>query len=120
MEIPILQVGKILIISLQTDMYDEDVVTLQDKLLKRIQTSESKGVIIDLSAVDIMDSFMCRMLNETTQMAYLMGAEVVITGIQATVAISMIELGIDPGNINTMLNLDKGLAYLNNKVSGNI
>jgi rsbT antagonist protein RsbS len=119
MEIPILQVGKILIVSLQTDMYDDDVLALQDKLLNKIQMSESKGVVLELSAVEIMDSFMCRMLNEITQMAYLMGAEVVVTGIQAPVAISMVELGIDPGNINTMLNLDKGLAYLNNKICEN-
>lgn len=105
-----------MIVSMQTDMCDQDVLHLQDKLLNKVKTSESPGVVIDLSAVEIMDSFMCRMLNELTQMAHLMGARVVVTGIQAPVAISMTELGIDPGKIHTMLNLDKGLNYLNDKL----
>ncbi|MEN6460884.1 MAG: STAS domain-containing protein [Syntrophomonas sp.] len=112
MDLPILQVGKILVVSMQTDMDDELVLRLQDKLLRKIQVSGSLGVVFDLSGVEIMDSFMCRILNEISQMAYLMGARVVVTGIQAPVAITMIELGIDPQDIPTMLTLDKGLAYL--------
>ncbi|MEN6460608.1 MAG: STAS domain-containing protein [Syntrophomonas sp.] len=113
MDLPILQVDRILIVSMQTDMDDELVLRLQDKLLKKIQFSQSLGVVFDLSGVEIMDSFMCRILNEIARMAYLMGARVVVTGIQAPVAIAMIELGIEPREIPTMLTLDKGLAFLN-------
>lgn len=112
MDLPILQVGRILIVSMQTDMDDELVLQLQDKLLKKIQVSGASGVVFDLSGVEIMDSFMCRILNEISKMAHLMGAKVVVTGIQAPVAIAMIELGIDPQDIPTMLTLDKGLAFL--------
>ncbi len=112
MDLPILQVGEILIVSMQTDMDDALVLKLQDNLLKKIEVSESSGVVIDLSGVEIMDSFMCRTLNDTSRMANLMGVQVVVTGIQAPVAIAMIELGIDPREIPTRLTLDKGLHYL--------
>lgn len=120
MDLPILQVGKILIVSMPTDMYDDAVLELQDQLLKKIETSESAGVIIDLSGVDIMDSFMCRTLDDITRMSYLMGARVVVTGIQAPVAIAMMELGIDPEGILTMLSLDKGLAFLTSEIERDI
>lgn len=117
MELPILQVGRVLIVSMQTDMDDALVLKLQDKLLRKIEISESSGVVIDLSRVEIMDSFMCRTLSDISKMACLMGAQVVLTGIQASVAIAMIELGITPQEVPTRLTLDKGLAYLANFVN---
>lgn len=112
MEIPILQVGKILLVSIQTEINDREVLVLQDRLLKKLKMTEAQGIIIDLSAVEIVDSFMCRTLHDISKMAYLMGAKVVNTGIAAPVAIAMTELGIDSNSIKTKLNLDKGISYL--------
>lgn len=116
MEIPILQVGKILIVSIQTEIDDREVLALQDKLLKKLKVTASQGIIIDLSAVEIVDSFMCRTLHDIGKMAHLMGAKVVNTGITAPVAIAMTELGIDSNTIMTKLSLDKGISYLESLV----
>lgn len=110
--IPILQIEDFLVASIQVALHDRSAVQFRDDLLQRIYDTKAHGLIIDLTAVDIVDSFIGRLIGDVAQMAALMGTRVVVTGLQPAVAITLTELGLDlPGTI-TALNLEKGIAIL--------
>ena len=115
MAIPILKIKNVLIVSIQVDLSDRLVLSLQENLLQQIAKTGATGVLIDLTAVEIIDSFMSRVITETAQMARIMGTNVVLVGIQPAVAITMVELGVYFKDIPTRLNLEKGLDYLENE-----
>ena len=108
-KIPILQIGDLLLVSIQIDMHDRLALTLQDDLTARIVTSRARGVLIDISAVDIVDSFIGRMLANIAGMARILDAEIVVVGMQPSVAITLVELGLTLPGIRTALNIDYGM-----------
>jgi rsbT antagonist protein RsbS len=112
MAIPILKQGDVLIASLQADPTDQDLVQLKDELADRIGRMRSSGVVIDVSALDVMDSFATRTLRGIAQTTRLRGANTVIVGIQPEVAFSMVQLGLTLDGIATALDLEEGCARL--------
>lgn len=110
--IPILQVGEVLLVSIQVDMHDRLAMSLQDDLTAQVVKVGAKGVLIDISALEIVDSFIGRMLANMAAMARALGAEAVVVGMRPAVAITIVELGLSLTNVRTALNVDKGLALL--------
>ena len=110
--IPILQMGSYLLVTIQVDMHDRLAMTLQDDLTQRIASSGARGVLIDISALDIVDSFIGRMLANISGMARVLDAETVLTGMQPAVAITLVELGLSLPGIRTALNVERGRAML--------
>lgn len=110
--IPILKMGNFLLVTIQVDMHDRLAMTLQDDLTDAIVKHRSRGVLIDISALEIVDSFMGRMLNNIAAMAYILDAVTVVVGMQPAVAITLVELGLTLPNIRTALNVEKGMALL--------
>lgn len=110
--IPILKIENFLIASIQVALHDMQAVQFKDAVLQRIHESKAKGVIIDLTATDVLDSFVGRLISDIAAMARLMGTTVVITGLQPAVAITLVELGLELPGIETALNLEKGIAKL--------
>lgn len=110
--IPILQIENYLIASVQTELHDQTAVQFKDDLLARIYETKARGVVIDLTAIDVVDSFIARIIGDLAEMAGLMGARVVVTGLQPAVAITLIELGVEMSGVLTALNLEKGIATL--------
>ena len=111
-KIPILQVGEFLLISIQVDMNDILVMNLQDELLNNIVKTGAKGVLIDISSLEMVDSFIGRMLGVTAAMSKIADAETVVVGMQPAVAITMVELGLSLENVQTALNVDRGMELL--------
>lgn len=112
MRIPILRLGDILLAPIQSDITDEQAVQLQADILKLLEISTAKGVVLDISALDVVDSYMARILTDTARMARLMGGEVVISGMNPTVAIALIEMGRELINVVTALNLEQAVDAL--------
>jgi rsbT antagonist protein RsbS len=110
LRIPILKIGNTLITSIQTELHDASAVQFKDDLLERIHTTRARGVVIDLTAVELVDSFIGRLISDIGAMCSLMGTQVVLTGIQPAVAITLVELGLELARVRTALNLEKGLA----------
>jgi rsbT antagonist protein RsbS len=110
--IPILKLYDYLIVSIQLELDDQLAIKFQEKLLHKIHETGAKGVVIDLTSVDIIDSFIAKVLGDVISMSKLMGSQVVLTGIQPAVAITLVELGIHLQNIQTALDLEKGLELL--------
>ena len=110
--IPILKIEEFLVASVQVELYDKSAVMFKENLLERIYETKSKGLILDLTAVEVVDSFMGRIITEVGAMAGLMGTRVVITGLQPAVAITLVELGLELRGVHTALNLEKGIAAL--------
>jgi rsbT antagonist protein RsbS len=110
--IPILKIGSVLVASIQTELHDTTAVQFKDDLLDKIHETKARGIIIDLTAVDIVDSFIGRMIADIAAMAGLMGTEVVLTGLQPAVAITLVELGMELPRVKTALNLEKGLSLM--------
>ncbi len=110
--IPVLKIEEFLVASIQVEMYDKSAVMFKESLLRRIYETKAKGLILDLTAVEVVDSFMGRIITEVGAMARLMGAKVVITGLQPAVAITLVELGLELEGVYTALNLEKGIATL--------
>ena len=115
MEVPILKQGGYLIATIQAALSDADLIKLQDALVERVGKFRSKGVIIDVTALDVMDSFATRTLRSIAHMIKLRGAETVICGIQPEVAFAMTQLGLTLQGISTALDLEEGLALLNQR-----
>ena len=109
MAVPILKQGPYLIASIQAAMTDSDVLQLRDDLMERVR---SRGIIIDVTALDVMDSFASRSLRSIAHMTRLRGAETVIVGIQPEVAFAMVQLGLNLEGVHTALDLEEGLALL--------
>ena len=112
MRIPILKLHDCLLISIQWELDDATALQFQEDLLHKIHETNANGVVIDLTSVDIIDSFIAKVLGDVINMSKLMGAKVVITGIQPAVAITLIELGITLSDVMTALDLEKGLEKL--------
>src|SRR2546421_5058590 len=115
MQVPILKQGDYLIASIQMALTDADLRQLQDDLVKRVSVARSRGVIIDVTALDVLDSFACRTLSGIAHMTRLRGAETVIVGIQPDVAFAMVQLGLTLKGVATVLDLEEGLAFLNRR-----
>ncbi len=112
MHVPVLKQGGYLIASVQSVLSDADLVQLRDDLSDRVGQFRSRGVIIDVTVLDVIDSFATRMLREVSHMLKLRGAETVIVGIQPDVAFAMVQLGLTLEGVGTALDLEEGLAYL--------
>lgn len=112
MRIPILKLRDCLIVSLQWELDDQTAIQFQEDLLKKLHDTSAKGVVIDLTPIDFIDSFIAKVLGDVISMSGLMGAKVVITGIQPAVAITLIELGIRLENVMTALDLENGMDKL--------
>src|SRR5262247_1232649 len=113
MQVPVLKQGDYLIASIQAALSDADLVQLRDDLADRVGTYRSRGVIIDVTVLDVIDSFATRTLRAIAHMLKLRGAETVIVGIQPDVAFAMVQLGLTLEGVGTALDLEEGLAYLN-------
>ncbi|MEX2553988.1 MAG: STAS domain-containing protein [Actinomycetota bacterium] len=112
MAVPILKQGKYLIASIQAALTDSDMVSLREDLMEQVGRYRSRGIIIDVTALDVMDSFASRSLRNIAHMTKLRGAETVLVGIQAEVAYAMVQLGTNLEEVNTALDLEEGLAFL--------
>ena len=113
--IPILKMGDYLLVSIQVDMHDRLALTLQDDLTEQIVKTRARGVLIDISSLEIVDSFMGRMLGNIAAMASVLDANTVVVGMQPAVAITLVELGLSLKGVRTALNVEKGMALLQNE-----
>lgn len=114
---PIHKVGEFLLVSIQVDMHDRQALILQNDLTTQVVNTRAKGLLIDISTVDIVDSFIGRMLGNMASITRVLGANVVVVGMQPAVAITIVELGLSLTNIHTALNVDKGMALLKTLVN---
>jgi rsbT antagonist protein RsbS len=110
--IPILRMGEFLLVTIQVDMHDRLALTLQDDLTERIAQTGARGVLIDISALEIVDSFIGRMIANISAMSRVLDAETVVVGMQPAVAITLVELGLSLTGVRTALNVEKGMALL--------
>lgn len=110
--IPILRMGDFLLVTIQVDMHDRLALTLQDDLTNRIADTNAHGVLIDISALEIVDSFIGRMIANISGMARVLDAETVVVGMQPAVAITLVELGLSLPGIRTALNVERGMNLL--------
>jgi rsbT antagonist protein RsbS len=115
-EVPILKQGPYLIASVQSALTDADLLHLRDALVEKVGRFRSRGVIVDVTAMDVMDSFASRMLRDIAHMIRLRGADTVIVGIQPEVAFAMVQLGLTLEGVATALDLEEGLSFLDQKV----
>lgn len=111
-KIPILRMGEFLLVTIQVDMHDRLAMVLQDDLTSKITQTGAKGVLIDISSLEIVDSFMGRMLANISSMSKVLDAETVVVGMQPSVAITLVELGLPLTGIRTALNVEKGMNQL--------
>jgi rsbT antagonist protein RsbS len=117
LEVPILKQGQVLIATFQAALSDADLENLRRALVEQVVRLRSRGVIVDVTAMDVMDSYASRTLREIAHMIRLRGAEMVIVGIQPEVAFAMVQLGLTLDGVVTSLDLEEGLAYLTEKFS---
>ena len=116
--IPILKMGRLLLVTIQVDMHDRLAMTLQDDLTARIVKDKATGVLIDISALDIVDSFIGRMISNTAAMARILDARTVLVGMQPAVAITLVELGLTLHGVKTALNVEQGMKMLQSATEG--
>ena len=116
--IPILKMGDFLLVTIQVDMHDQLALTLQDDLTDRISRTSARGVLIDISSLEVVDSFIGRMLGNIAAMARILGAETVVVGMQPSVAITLVELGLSLPGVRTALNVEKGMDLLRQSIAG--
>ena len=116
-KIPILRMGEFLLVTIQVDMHDRLAMTLQDDLTNRISQTSARGVLIDISSLEIVDSFIGRMLANIAAMSRVLDAETVVVGMQPAVAITLVELGMSLAGVRTALNVDAGMRLLRNSVN---
>ncbi len=116
-KIPILRMGKVLLVTIQVDLYDRLAETLEADLVHMIKKTDAEGVLIDISAVSIIDSFMGRIIGNISTMSKILDAETVVVGMQPAVAITLVELGLPLKGILTALNVEKGMELLRFKMA---
>lgn len=116
--IPILKMGRNLLVTIQVDMNDQLALSLQDDLTTRIAKERAHGVLIDISSLDVVDSFIGRMIGNVAAMARILDATTVVVGMQPAVAITLVELGLRMEGVLTALNVDKGMTLLNRHAAG--
>ena len=114
--IPILRMGHFLLVTIQIDLYDRLATNLEADLVQMVNKTSAKGVLIDISALSIVDSFMGRILGNIGRMSKIMDAETVVVGMQAAVAITLIELGLELKGVHTALNVERGMELLKEKI----
>ena len=110
--VPVLKIGEILLVSIQVDMDDNTALALQDDLTERIVETRAHGVIIDITALDIVDSFIGRMLSTIASVSRVLDAETVVVGMRPAVAITLVELGLSLNGVRTALNVERGMELL--------
>jgi rsbT antagonist protein RsbS len=110
--VPILKIGTTLFVSIQIDLQDESVVRLQEDLAEELAATGARGVIIDITAVEIVDSFIGRMLADIAAMSRVLDAETVVVGMRPAVAITLVELGLELSGVETVLDVDEGFKLL--------
>jgi rsbT antagonist protein RsbS len=115
-KIPILRMGRFLLVTIQVDMHDRLAMQLQDDLTQRIVQDRAHGVLIDISSLEVVDSFIGRMISNIAAMASVLDARTVVVGMQPAVAITLVELGLSLDGVRTALNVDKGMALLREEV----
>ena len=113
--IPIIKVGRVLIVPIQVDMDDQTVMYLQERILSELERTGARGVLIDISLLEMVDSFIGRMLSDIAAMARIMDAHTVVVGMQPAVAITLVELGLELHGVDTVLNVDEGIKLLRNE-----
>ena len=118
--IPILRIGDFLLVTIQVDMHDKLAITLQDDLTTRIANVGAKGVLIDISSLEIVDSFIGRTLANIASMAKVLDSETVVVGMQPAVAITLVELGMSLPGIRTALNVETGMEFLQQSVAATL
>lgn len=111
-QIPIIQIRNCLLVSIQTELHDRLALDLQESLMERVRITDARGVILDVSAVEIIDSYITRILNDIGKSVRFMGAECYIVGIRPAVAMTLIEMGVELDSVNTALSLDLALEKL--------
>jgi rsbT antagonist protein RsbS len=116
-KIPILRMGPFLLVTIQVDLYDRLALNLEADLIKTISDTNAKGVLIDISVVSIVDSFMGRIIGNIASMSKILDAETVVVGMQPAVAITLIELGLPLTGVHTALNVERGMELLRSKVN---
>ena len=114
--IPILKMGEYLLVTIQVDMHDRLAMTLQDDLMGKIISARAKGVLIDISALEMVDSFIGRMLGDTAAMSRILDAETVVVGMRPAVAITLVELGLSLAGVRTALNVERGMDLLRDRI----
>jgi rsbT antagonist protein RsbS len=114
--IPILKMGEYLLVTIQVDMHDRLAMTLQDDLTAKIVSARAKGVLIDISAREIVDSFIGRMLADIAAMSRILDAETVVVGMRPAVAITLVELGLSLQGVRTALNVERGMELLRSRL----
>jgi rsbT antagonist protein RsbS len=115
--IPILRMGPFLLVTVQVDMHDQLAKNLQDDLAEKIRATSAKGVLIDISALEMVDSFIGRMISMISGLSKIMDAQTVLVGMQPAVAITLVELGLTLPGVKTALNVERGMALLQSEVS---
>ena len=115
--IPILRMGNCLLITIQVDMHDRLAMALQEDLTTKVHATGAKGVLIDISALEIVDSFMGRMLANISAMARILDAHTILVGMRPAVAITLVELGLELPGIHTALNVERGMQLLRAKMA---
>lgn len=117
-KIPILRMGEFLLVTIQVDMHDRLAMTLQEDLTMRISETGARGVLIDISSLEIVDSFIGRMLGNIAAMSRVLDAQTVVVGMQPAVAITLVELGMSLPGVRTALNVDAGMELLKQSLNG--
>ena len=115
-KVPILKVGDVLLVSIQADIDDRAVLELQQRVLEQIEQTNARSVLIDISLLEMVDSFTGRMLSDIASMASIMDAATVVVGIQPAVAITLVELGLELKGVSTALDVDDGLRILKERI----
>jgi rsbT antagonist protein RsbS len=115
--IPILKMGEFLLVTIQVDMHDRMAMALQDDLTERIVQTHARGVLIDISSLEMVDSFIGRMLGNIASMSRILDAETVVVGMQPSVAITLVELGLSLPGVRTALNVEKGMLLLRQSIA---
>jgi rsbT antagonist protein RsbS len=114
--IAILKMGEYLLVTIQVDMHDRLALTLQDDLTAKIVSARAKGVLIDISALEMVDSFIGRMLGDIAAMSRVLDAETVVVGMRPAVAITLVELGLSLSGVRTALNVERGMELLRTRI----
>ncbi|HTI89247.1 MAG TPA: STAS domain-containing protein [Puia sp.] len=116
-KIPILRMGPFLLVTIQVDLYDRLALNLEADLVQMVSNTDARGVLIDISAVSIVDSFMGRIIGNIANMSRILDAETVVVGMQPAVAITLVELGLPLKGVHTALDVEKGMALLRSKIN---